>query len=513
MLNEPAGELHDYFTGSLDLLCIADTEGRFVRLNPEWQETLGYNVRELQGRSFLDFVHPDDVEKTRAATAALANAREIRNFQNRYRCKDGSYRWIEWRSRACGPLVYGVARDVTERKLIEEATQDRLLRTSRQMAAISCISRSDGLLNGDVEGLAREITEIAAEVTGVERANVWLFNEAEDELHCIDLYQKTSRTHSSGAVLRQTEFGNEFQALRSARYVDADDALKDARTAGYVESYLKPLGITSMLDAVVHASGKNMGLLCLEHVGQRHQWEPDEIGFACELADKIGVAMAHQRRLAAQAELASETKRSEAEIRRHIAQLEQSIQSAIAAVSMIGELRDPYTHGHQRRVGDIAAAVAAEMGLTAEQVEGVRVAGYLHDVGKIAVPAEILVKPGRLTECEFELVKSHSQKGYEILKTLSLPWPVAEAAWQHHERFDGSGYPRGLRGEDIAIEARVLAVADTIEAMAFHRPYRRGAGIEVALAEVERHRNKLYFPDVVDACLRLFREKGYRVPD
>ena len=202
-------------------------------------------------------------------------------------------------------------------------------------------------------------------------------------------------------------------------------------------------------------------------------------------------------------------KRAEDEIRSYLARLEQAMQSTINVVATIGELRDPYTHGHERRVGEIAAAIAEEMGMDGNQVEGIRIAGYLHDVGKIGVPAEILVKPARLTEAEFDLVKDHAQQSYEILKTVPFPWPVAEAAWQHHERLDGNGYPRGLKGDEIIREARVLAVADVVEAMSSHRPYRPGLGIDKALAEIESNRGKLYDPQAVDACLRLFREKGY----
>jgi len=209
----------------------------------------------------------------------------------------------------------------------------------------------------------------------------------------------------------------------------------------------------------------------------------------------------------------SERKRAEEEISRYIARLEQAMRSTISVVSAMGELRDPYTHGHERRVGELAAAIATEMGLDENQVEGIRVAGYLHDVGKIGVPAEILSKPARLSKAEYELVKDHAQQSYEILRTVEFPWPVADAAWQHHERLDGSGYPRGLKEGDIIIEARILAVADVVEAMSSHRPYRPGAGIEKALAEIEKNRGKLYDPQAADACLRLFREKGFTIPD
>ena len=208
----------------------------------------------------------------------------------------------------------------------------------------------------------------------------------------------------------------------------------------------------------------------------------------------------------------TELRRAEGKIERTVAKLRRAVQSAIEVVSTIGELRDPYTHGHERRVGEVATAIATEMGLPADRIEGVRVCAYLHDVGKIAVPAEILSKPTRLSATEFELVKQHAQQSYEILKGMEFPWPVAEAVWQHHERLDGSGYPRKLKGEEIILEARILAVADTVEAMASHRPYRPGLGVEAALAEIESNRGKLFDPTVVDACLRLFRAKGYRLP-
>jgi PAS domain S-box-containing protein len=212
------------------------------------------------------------------------------------------------------------------------------------------------------------------------------------------------------------------------------------------------------------------------------------------------------------AEDATEKIRAQNEIDRYIARLKQAMQSTIDVVTAIGELRDPYTRGHERRVGEVAAAMAIEMGLDPARIEGIRIAGYLHDVGKIGVPAEILAKPARLTRLEFELVKVHAQQSYEILKGVDFPGPVAKAAWQHHERLDGSGYPRGLKAKDIDTEGCILGIADTVEAMASHRPYRPALGIEAALSEIEKFRGILYEPQAVDACLRLFREKGYRLP-
>lgn len=175
----------------------------------------------------------------------------------------------------------------------------------------------------------------------------------------------------------------------------------------------------------------------------------------------------------------------------------------------MSELRDPYTSGHQKRVSQIACAIAEEMGLPEEKISGIRVAGLLHDVGKIQVPAEILSKPGKLNDSEFGMIKSHATSSYEILKAVEFPWPLAEIVAQHHERIDGSGYPKGLSGDQILVEARILAVADVIEAMASHRPYRPALGIHKALEEISRNSGKFYDPEVVSVCQELFR-KGFK---
>lgn len=205
------------------------------------------------------------------------------------------------------------------------------------------------------------------------------------------------------------------------------------------------------------------------------------------------------------------TERHEAEqsAREYAGRLERVFHQTVGLVAAIGELRDPYTHGHEHRVAELTAAIAAQIGLDPRRIEGVRVAGYLHNVGNVGIPAEILVKPARLTALEFEMVRAHAQVGYEIVSRVDFPWPVADIVRQHHERLDGSGYPQGLKGDEILLEARILAVADTVEAMSSHRPYRPALGIDRALAEIENNRGTLYDPMVVDACLVLFREKGY----
>jgi response regulator RpfG family c-di-GMP phosphodiesterase len=191
------------------------------------------------------------------------------------------------------------------------------------------------------------------------------------------------------------------------------------------------------------------------------------------------------------------------------AKLRASLFDSVSAIAATVEMRDPYTAGHQRRVAEIAKAIAGELGLPEQQIESIYLASVVHDVGKVRIPAEILSKPGALTELEFSLIKQHSQAGYDILKEVAFPWPISQFVLQHHERMDGSGYPLGLKGDAILLEARIISVADVIEAMASHRPYRAGQGIEAALEEIGGKRGTLYDQAIVDAALRLFREKNF----
>lgn len=192
------------------------------------------------------------------------------------------------------------------------------------------------------------------------------------------------------------------------------------------------------------------------------------------------------------------------------ASLRRAMEGIIQAMSLTIEFRDPYTSGHQQRVARLAKAMAMEMGLSNDQAQGIYFAGVIHDLGKISVPAEILSKPTRLSDTEFSLIKIHAQVGYDILKEIEFAWPIADIVHQHHEKMDGSGYPQGLSGEDILLDARILCVADVVEAMASHRPYRAALGIDVALEEISKNKGVFYDPKAANAVLGLFREKGFR---
>ena len=206
----------------------------------------------------------------------------------------------------------------------------------------------------------------------------------------------------------------------------------------------------------------------------------------------------------------TESKKIEVRLRETLDGLGKALTGIFQVLSALTEKRDPYTAGHQRRVADLARAIGREMGLAVDRVEGLRLAGTIHDMGKIAVPSEILSKPTRLTEIEFNLIKVHPQVGYDILGNIDFSWPIATMILQHHERMNGSGYPAQLKGEEILLEARILAVSDVVEAMASHRPYRPALGIEAALAEIEKNKGILYDSEVASACLALFREKGFK---
>jgi HD-GYP domain-containing protein (c-di-GMP phosphodiesterase class II) len=203
--------------------------------------------------------------------------------------------------------------------------------------------------------------------------------------------------------------------------------------------------------------------------------------------------------------------KAEAELLRTLDSLKKAVGTTIQVLISALEARDPYTAGHQHRAAHLACAIAAEMGLSQEKIDGIRMAGSIHDIGKLSIPAEILTKPTKLTNLEFAMIKEHPQSGYDMLKDVESPWPLAQIVYQHHERMDGSGYPRKLKGDEILLDARIMGVADVVEAMASHRPYRAALGLDVALEEIEKNKGTLYDNTVAEACLRLFREKGYKL--
>lgn len=271
------------------------------------------------------------------------------------------------------------------------------------------------------------------------------------------------------------------------RQLHADD--RDAVLAGLLRS-VQNGGDLSIEGRIWHKDGKTAPWFSIHATV-----ESDGDGHRGELIGVLTDITAHKR--------ADEVERKSA------ARQQDTLVRTIDCLARAMEKRDPYTSGHQHRVAQLAVAIAQCMGLDAERIEGIRLGALIHDVGKIYVPAEILNRPGPLTDAEFTLIKSHSEVGFEIVEGVEFPWPVANMIRQHHERFDGSGYPDGLQGAAISLEARVLAVADVVEAMTSHRPYRPSLGMDIALDEIVRHRGTRYDPQVADACLRVVREEGF----
>ncbi len=266
----------------------------------------------------------------------------------------------------------------------------------------------------------------------------------------------------------------------------------EASKRGYAASIALPL---SREDRIV-------GSLNI-YAAESDAFDEEEVNLLTELADDIRYGMEAL-------EMRSKREQAEADLKESLEKLKKALDGTVYALTEILQRRDPYTAGHQVRVAQLACAIAGEMGLSEDLIEGIRIAGLLHDIGKISVPSEILARSGNITNLESDIIATHAQVGYEILKTIEFPWPVLEAVLQHQERLDGSGYPAGLSGEKIILEARVLAVADVVEAMSSHRPYRPTLGMDKALLEITKNRGIRYDADVVDACLRLINEKGYK---
>ena len=273
---------------------------------------------------------------------------------------------------------------------------------------------------------------------------------------------------------------------------------------GALTGELSAQGLNSAIAQPLSHKGDVIGAITL-FSEQPGSMDGDALARLNELSEDLAFGILHLRTQAAQ-RVAEHERLAQAE------RLSQATQQTIQAVSQTVEKRDPYTAGHQHRVAELTVAIAREMGLAEDQVLGLHMSAMIHDLGKIYVPAEILSRPGKLSDAEWGIVRTHSQVGHDIIQGVDFPWPVAEIILQHHERLDGSGYPRGLKGEQILLEARIIAVADVVEAMASHRPYRPAVGLEAALAELRRGSGSHYDAAVVTACERLFQELGYQLP-
>ncbi len=477
-----------------DIFFVIDRQGTMVQGGKKGAELLGIPLEQLRGTNVLANVHEEDrsliAQKIRDAFEKGAAEGEARLLM-----KNGIRDYILTGTRVetqRGVNVIGLGVDITGRKQAENA----LRRANRALQTLSAGNLAL-VHSADEDELLRAVTKVIVEKGGYSLAVVdYAETDPERSLRPVAWSGlEESAYWGKNLTWADTERGQlpASRAIRSGtaqvcRDIAGDPAFKPWRDATRGYGYASNIGLPLAHD------GKTFGALSI-YSAEADAFDVGEVRLLEELADDLAYGIVALR--------------TRAEHEQAVSVLRQSLEQSIETIAATVEARDPYTAGHQRRVSELATAIAREMGLPEEQINGIHLAAIIHDLGKIHIPAEILSKPGKLNDIEFMLIKTHPQAGYDILKDVKFPWPIADIILQHHERLDGSGYPQGLKGDQILLESRIMTVADVIEAMSSHRPYRAALGVMAALSEVDRGRGSAYDPAVVDACMRLFVGKGF----
>jgi PAS domain S-box-containing protein len=436
---------------SSDIIIITDKNGAIKYCSRSVERFTGYKPGELIGRNALKLIHPDDVKRAISDFGkAILSADSA--IPNAFRIvhKDGSERYFDGLGRNLldNPAIAGFIMNV--RDMTERKKAEVLLQASEERSRELAELLPETVFEMNLQGMLTFVNMRAVNMFGYTRQ----------------------------------EFIQGLAALDTVIPDDREQAQKNIQRILHGENF------GSQEYTMLRKDGGTFPALIRTTVIIRHG-KPD--GLRGTVVD------------------ITERKKAEEKLKETLERLRKAIGATIQVMVSAIERRDPYTAGHQSRSATLARTIATEMGLPQEKIEGIRIASSIHDIGKLSIPAEILSKPTKLSELEFALIKEHSRQGYEILKNVESSWALAEIVYQHHERMDGSGYPRNLKGDDILLEARILAVADVVEAMASNRPYRPGKGIETALEEIEKNKGLLYDDAVANVCLRLFREKGYKM--
>jgi PAS domain S-box-containing protein len=490
----------DLFELSPDGIVAWDLNGIIQGANTSAATLLGYDKPEdLVGRSWLDFIVPED----RPALAEMAQGAKksggLIGAEFAAIRKDGSRVFAEARLQvvldSAGNPVHNIAitRDITERKLAERALQ-RLNRTLR----VSHATNVEVVRATTEEELFDNICHVGVDLGGYRL--VWIGFAEHDEAKTVRRVAWAGKHPESFRTAHITWADDEWgrgpigTAIRTGETQINQNVGTDPVMAPW-HAALAELGLKASVALPLKDNTGVFGVITL-YAGEPDAFGPEEVDLLTELAADLAYGI-HARRSHAGREAA-------------LASLHEALTSTVQAIAHAVEMHDVYTAGHQRHVAELAVAIAREIGVTEWQIEGIFLAGTIHDVGKLNVPAEFLSKPGKLTPLEYQLIQTHVQSGYDIIKGVNFPWPVAQTILQHHERLDGSGYPNGLKGEAISMEGRILAVADVVDAMQSHRPYRPALGLDAALAEIEAGKGRLYDPAVVDACTVLFRQRGFK---
>lgn len=445
--------------------------------------------------AFLAVIHPDDRAMVNQCYTEHMSRRTPYDVAHRLLMKDGRVKYVRERCET----VYegdkalrsvGTVQDITAQKLGEIAL-------SKVNRALTTLSAGNAALvrASDEYALLNEMCRVITETDGYRMA--WIgYAEQNGMKHVRPMAHagfELGYLDSVDISWGNADRGPTSQAIRSGVPQISRNLQTDARFAPWREQAIQR-GYASSICLPLKEYGVVFGVLNI-YAAESSAFDEEEVRLLSEMADDLayGIVNLRARKLVSESEQ----------------RLRKSLEATVEAIAATVETRDPYTAGHERRVALLATAIAREMKLPPEQVEGIHFGGLIHDLGKLYVPAEILSKPGRLSPVEFELVKQHPKAGYDIIKSIEFPWPVSRMVLEHHERLDGSGYPNHLMGDTILFEARILAVADVVESMSSHRPYRPALGPDSALDEIEKNRGRLYDAAVVDACLRLFREQAF----
>jgi PAS domain S-box-containing protein/putative nucleotidyltransferase with HDIG domain len=477
-------------------ISITDAQGHLVETNPAMQHLLGYSKEELSTMTFAQVTHPDHTARDWAAfQQMMAGERDNYETEKRYIRKDGQEIWAQLvvsllRDAQGNPwFTLGITKNISARKRAE-------IKVARQSALMHGINRifKEALSCETVENLGQTCLAVAEELTGSPISFI-KEQDSNGRLQNIAL-SKGALAACAIPAGEQSELLGDIQPNGWAARVIQTNQPFIINAAGSVSTLSLLPGhprITSFLGVPLPRRGDFVGLIGLANK------EPGYDSADRETVESLGSAIIE----------ALLRKRAELQLQDGLSRLRKNLGEIVQAMALTVEIKDPYTSGHQRRVTQLALTIAAELGLSKKQCDGLWVAGILHDLGKIYIPEGILSRPGPLTNIEMNLIRTHPQVGYDILKTINFPWPVAKIVLQHHERLDGSGYPLGLTADDILLEAKILAVADVVEAMASHRPYRPSLGLDAALAEITKNQGSLYDPEIVKICVKLFLEKNF----